>query len=201
MTKVIDFYYDFGSPNAYLVEAVLPAIAKRHNAEIRRIPILLGGLFKATGNQSPMFNFAEVSGKVAYLQVELNRFVKKHDIAFQWNPHFPILTTPLMRGAVFARGKDWEVNFRDTVYRACWVDGHNMTDPDVIFDVLQSAGLPAAEIAAAIQTPEVKSALFETTQEAEGRGAFGVPTMFIGDEIYFGKDSLHDMEDALSCVG
>lgn len=197
MPKVIEFYYDFGSPNAYLVEAVLPAMAARHGAEIRRVPILLGGLFKATGNQSPMFNFAEVSGKVAYLKVELDRFVRKHAVPFRWNPHFPILTTPLMRGAVFAQGQPWEDTYREIVYRACWVDGLNMTDPDVIVEALEAGGLPGAEIAAAIQSQEVKDALFATTEEAQSRGAFGVPTMFVSGEMFFGKDSLPDLEDAL----
>jgi len=174
-----------------------PSIAARHGAEIRRIPILLGGLFKATGNQSPIFGFAQVSGKVAYLKIELDRFVRKHGVPFLWNPHFPILTTTLMRGAVYAQGKDWEDRYRDTVYRACWVDGPNMTDPDVIQEVLGAAGLPAQEIAAAIQTQDVKDALFATTQQAEARGAFGVPTLFVGDEMFFGKDSLTDLEDAL----
>jgi len=197
MSKRIEFYYDFGSPNAYLVEAVLPEMAARHGAEIQRIPILLGGLFKATGNQAPIMGFARVSGKVAYLKVEMDRFVKKHSVPFLWNPHFPVLTTPLMRGAIYARGHDWEDRYRDVVYRHCWVEGANMTDVDVIRDVLDAAGLPAEEIAAAIEDPAIKAALFETTAEAQSRGAFGVPTMYVDGEMFFGKDALIDLEDAI----
>ncbi|MEL7114902.1 MAG: 2-hydroxychromene-2-carboxylate isomerase [Pseudomonadota bacterium] len=201
MAKTIDFYFDFGSPNAYLVEAVLPGIAARHGAEIRRVPVLLGGLFKSTGNASPMFRFADVAGKVAYLRTEMNRFVAKHNVPFLWNPHFPILTTPLMRGALVARGQAWEDAYRQVCYRHCWVEGSNMTDIAVIGEVLAREGLPAAEILEGIQTPEVKAALFASTEEAANRGAFGVPTMFVGDEMFFGKDALGDLEDALADTG
>lgn len=198
MSTQIDFYFDFGSPNAYFVDWVLPAIAARHGATIRRIPILLGGLFKATGNQSPMVGFAGVPGKIAYMQMEIDRFVAKHDIPFLWNPHFPVLTTPLMRGAIFAAGKDWEDQYRKAVYRHCWVEGSNMTDTDVIADVLKAEGLPVNEIVAATQDPDVKAALFGNTDQAKTRGAFGVPTMYVEGEMFFGKDSLHDLDDMLA---
>jgi 2-hydroxychromene-2-carboxylate isomerase len=201
MGKEIAFYYDFGSPNAYLVEHVLPGIAAQHGAQIRHVPILLGGLFKATGNQSPIFGFAEVSGKVAYLKREMDRFIARHKVPFVWNPHFPVLTTTLMRGAVYAQGKPWEDAYRSAVYRHCWVEGTNMTDPAVAAAALTAEGLPAEEILAATQDPDVKAALFATTDEAKTRGAFGVPVMFVDDEMYFGKDSLVDLAHDLAEAG
>ncbi|KMW59830.1 2-hydroxychromene-2-carboxylate isomerase family protein, glutathione-dependent [Candidatus Rhodobacter oscarellae] len=198
MSQEIELLYDFGSPNAYLVEAVLPGIAARHGATIKRVPVLLGGIFKSMKNQPPMQRFAEVPAKIDYMRVEMDRFIAKHQVPFQWNPHFPVLTTPLMRGAVFAQGKDWEAEYVAAVYKACWVDGLNMTDPEVIAAALEGAGLPAGEILAAAQDPEVKAGLFATTGAAVERGVFGIPTMFLGDEMFFGKDALYPLEDALA---
>ncbi len=198
MSREIEFLYDFGSPNAYLVEQVLPGIAARHGAAIRRVPVLLGGIFKATGNRSPMFGFADVRGKIGYLRTEMNRFIRRHGIAFLWNPHFPVLTVPLMRGAIYAQGKDWEPRYREAMYRHCWVEGSNMTEAGVIAEVLAAEGLPADEIIGATKDPAVKAALFETTDAAVARGVFGVPTMFLAGEMFFGKDSLGDLEHALA---
>ena len=194
----IEFLYDFGSPNAYLVEMVLPEIAKRHGLTIRHTPILLGGLFKITGNLPPMVRFHEVPSKINYMRIEMDRFIKRHDIAFQWNPKFPILTTALMRGAIYAQGKPWETDYRAAVYRHCWVLGTDMNDPDTILNVLRADGLPAAEILGATQDPKIKAALFTATQTAMDRHVFGIPTMFFEGQMYFGKDSLIDLEHALA---
>ena len=197
MAEEIEFYYDFASPNAYLVEAVLPGLAARHGVSIRRVPVLVGGIFKTVGNVPPLVRFQDLPAKTDYLRLELDRFVARHKVPFRWTPTFPILSTPLMRAAIFAQGKDWEVRFRETIYRHCWVEAADMNDPAVIFDVLRNGGFPAQEIAAAIQTDAIKSALFQTTAEAVARGVFGVPTLFFRGEMYFGKDSLIDLEWAL----
>lgn len=197
--QVIDFYYDFGSPNAYIVDLLLPGIAARHAATIRYHPVLLGGIFKATGNQSPAL--AGVKGKMAYLRLEMDRFVARHDLRFTFNPHFPINSVAMMRGAIFAQGKPWEARYRATMFRHCWDEGTDMNDPETLMNVLKSEGLPAETIATAIQQPDIKTALFAATDAAIKRAIFGVPTMFIGSEMYFGKDSLIDLETHLSNKG
>lgn len=199
MTEV-DFYYDFGSPNAYLVHKTLPALAARHGAKVTYKPMLLGGVFKATQNQSPMQAFAGVAGKLDYQRREMARFVARNDVPFAMNPHFPIMTIGVMRGAIYAEGQPWQAQYVDTVFNAMWRDGEKMDDPDTIARVLSTAGLPAADIMEATQTPEVKTALIEATDAAVKRGVFGAPTQFLGDEMFFGKDSLGDMEWVLSKV-
>lgn len=190
----IDFYYDFGSPNVYFVEAVLPAIAARHGAEIVYKPMLLGGVFKATNNQPPMMAFSGVSHKLDYMRAEIARFIKRHSVAFQFNPHFPVMTVAVMRGAVACLGQDYERLYFETVMNAIWRDGEKMDEPEVIGRVLGAAGLPVAEIMAAAQSSGVKDQLRELTDAAVARKVFGAPTMFVGGEMFFGKDSLDDLD-------
>jgi 2-hydroxychromene-2-carboxylate isomerase len=196
--QVIEFYYDFGSPNAYIVDQLLPDIAIGHSATIRYHPVLLGGLFKATGNQSPAL--AGVKGKMAYLRREIDRFVARHEVPFTFNPHFPIHSVALMRGAIFAQAKPWQATYRAAMFRHCWVEGTDMSDPKVILDVLHAEGLPAEDIVTAVKRPDIKAALFAITDSAVGRGVFGLPTMFVGPEMYFGKDSLIDLENHLQDI-
>ncbi len=153
---VIEFSYDFGSPNAYLVHKVLPGIAAKCRAKLVWQPVLLGGVFKATNNQSPMTAFASVSGKLAYQNHEIERFIARHDIPYARNPHFPVNTIAMMRGAIFAHGKRWQAAYTDAMFNAMWRFGERMDDPDVMARVLTAAGLPVAKIMAAAQTPEVK---------------------------------------------
>jgi len=192
--KSIKFMYDFGSPNAYLAHKVLPGIQAKTGAVVVFNPILLGGVFKSTNNQSPIMAFAGVTGKLAYQHKEIARFIKRHNIALNWNPHFPINTISLMRGAVFAVGKPWERLYIDTVFDAMWLEGLNMAAPDIFAASLAAADLPIRDILAAIQTPDIKTALMTATQAAVDLGVFGVPTMWVGDEMFFGKDALSDME-------
>ncbi|MHA6261864.1 DsbA family protein [Arenibacterium sp. CAU 1754] len=192
--KTIEFLYDFGSPNAYLVHKVLPDIATRHGAELKYVPILLGGVFKATNNQSPMEAFAGVTGKLPYQLAEIERFKRRYGVAYAMNPHFPVLTIGVMRGAIYSQGQSWESAYTDAVFDAMWVDGKKMDDPAVIAEVLTEAGLPAEQIMTATVTPEVKQGLIDATTAAVGRGVFGAPTMFVGDEMFFGKDSLDDLD-------
>lgn len=190
----IEFYYDFGSPNVYFVDAVLPKIAAKHGAVIRHRPMLLGGVFKATQNQPPMVAFQGVSHKLDYMRLEVDRFIRRYGVPFRFNPFFPVMTVAVMRGAVFAIGQPWEQLYFDTVIKAMWRDEKKMDDADVIADVLGVAGLPVAEISEGIQLDSTKAKLRELTDAAVARKVFGAPSLFVGDEMFFGKDSLDDLD-------
>ena len=194
----IEFYFDFGSPNAYFVHKVLPGLAERAGARALWKPVLLGGSFKATGNQSPMMAFGQVKGKLAYEQREIERFVKKHLLSeYQFNPHFPVNSLLMMRGAIFAEREGMLSAYVDACFSAMWETGQAMADPDVVRQVLDGAGLNGAAILEWAQEPAVKEALKERTEEAVARGLFGVPTIFVGDEMFFGKERLGQIEDHL----
>ena len=194
----LQFLFDFGSPNAYLCHKVIPAIEQRTGATFEYVPILLGGLFKLSNNRSPAEAFADIPNKRAYDQLELERFVKKHGIAnFRRNPFFPINTLQLMRGAVGAQQLNCFERYVDTVFASMWERELNMGDPQIVLSELKSAGLDAAAIFAATQDQRVKDRLLANTNEAHARGAFGSPTFFVGDDIYFGKDRLRDVEEEI----
>ena len=193
----IDFIFDFGSPNAYLSWKLLPAVAARTGAAIKLIPCLLGGIFKATGNQSPMQAFGAVRGKLAYEGLETSRFVARHGLsAFRSNPHFPVNTLLIMRGLVAAGRAGVSEAYVEVVLAAMWEAGEKMDDPEVVQRVLTAAGLPAADLLAATQDAEVKAELVANTEAAVARGVFGIPTFFVGDEMFFGKDRLGQVEEA-----
>ncbi|MGD1883022.1 MAG: 2-hydroxychromene-2-carboxylate isomerase [Paracoccaceae bacterium] len=189
----IEFLYDFSSPNAYFVHKVLPKIAARHGAKVIWRPVLLGGIFKATNNQPPMMAFSNVTGKVDYMRLEIKRFLERYEMPFRMNPHFPVNSLALMRGAVFAREKPWESRYIDACFDAMWIAGEKMDDPDVIMRILAAADLPADVIMTATQTPDIKGQLAELTDAAVKSGAFGSPTMFVAGEMFFGKDALDDL--------
>ena len=198
MTATIDFIFDFGSPNAYLAWKVLPQIAARTGAEVDLIPCLLGGIFKATNNRSPAQAFGEVKGKLAYEQLETRRFVDRHGLtAYSFNPNFPVNTLLIMRGFVAARGQGLGERYLETVAAAMWEQGEKMDDPDVVARVLAAAGLPAQALLEATQDPQVKAELVANTEAAVARGVFGIPTFFVGEEMFFGKDRLGQVEEAV----
>jgi 2-hydroxychromene-2-carboxylate isomerase len=198
MSKTIDFIFDFGSPNAYLAWKVLPGIAAHSNAQINLIPCLLGGLFKLTGNQAPMTAFGNVKGKLEYERLETRRFIDKHGLhAFRFNPHFPVNTLLIMRGLVAARRANVGDVYLETVLKAMWEDGQKMDDPVVVAAVLSAAGLDAKALLEATQDPDVKGELAANTNAAAARGAFGIPTFFVGDEMFFGKERLGQVEEEL----
>jgi 2-hydroxychromene-2-carboxylate isomerase len=173
-------------------------MAERTGVEIHYIPVLLGGIFKATNNRSPMEQFADVLNKQEYQAKETLRFLMRHGITeLVRNPHFPVNTISLMRGAVYAQGKDWEADYIDTMFKAMWEQGLNMANLEQMTSVLTDAGLPAAEIIAATSDPEVKQRLIENTADSVARGNFGSPSFFVNDELYFGKDKLRDLEDEI----
>ena len=194
----LEFIFDFGSPNAYLSWKVLPGVLERTGAQLNVVPCLLGGLFKLTGNQPPMIAFGGVKGKLAYEQLESQRFMKKHNIhAFRFNPHFPVNTLLIMRGLIAARRLDIGNAYIEAVLKAMWEDGQKMDDPAVVADVLSAASLDSQAILALTQDPEVKAELVANTEAAAARGAFGIPTFFVGEEMFFGKDRLGQVEEAL----
>ena len=194
----VTFYFDFGSPNAFLSHRVIPGISARTGASFDNVPILLGGLFKLTGNQSPMAAFAGIKHKLAYEALETRRFIARHGIAdFAFNPHFPINSLHLMRGAVAAQELGLFKAYVDCVYDAMWTRGLDMGQSAVVAQALDEAGLPVERLLELAQTLPVKQRLLDNTQAAFDHGAFGSPTFLIGDELYFGKDRLRDVEEAL----
>jgi len=198
MTDVI-FYFDFGSPNAYLAHKVIPGIEQRTGARFVYIPALLGGIFKATGNQSPAQAFAGIPSKLAYEAKETRRFVKRHGITeYAMNPHFPVNTLQIMRGAVAAQQLGVFEAYVEAVFRAMWVDGLKMDDPAVIEAAFTKAGLPAARLLELMADPAVKAKLIENTEAAVAKGVFGSPSFLVGDELFFGKDRLRDVEEEVA---
>lgn len=193
----VEFHFDFGSPNAYLAHAVLPAIQQRTRVPITYVPILLGGVFKATGNRSPGEAFGAIRNKPEYLQLEIQRFIRRHNIQFRWNPHFPINTLMVMRGALAAQETGQFEHYVNEMFRHLWVEGAELDDPDVLRDTLTESGIDAERIFALSQEPHIKQQLIENTEQSVERGCFGAPTFFVGQEIYFGKDSLIELEEAL----
>jgi len=200
--RQVEFHFDFGSPNAYLSHAVIPAIARRTGASFVYVPVLLGGVFKMTNNRSPMEAFAGVTNKLAYQQVETERFIARHGIArFAMNPHFPVNTLLVMRGAVAADMAGVLARYVDAMFAAMWEERRKLDDPEVAREVLDAAGLDGAGLLARAQEAPVKERLLENTKSSVARGAFGSPTFFVGGEMYFGKDQLRDLEEALVAGG
>ena len=194
----LDFIFDFGSPNAYYSYKVMPDIVARTDAQMKIFPVLLGGLFKITGNQPPMLAFGEVKGKLEYEMLESERFAAKHKLTdFSFNSHFPVNTIHIMRGLLAAQELDCENQYVDVVLSAMWEKDLNMGDPEVVLTTLSADGLDANTILELGQTDAIKEKLKANTQAAADRGAFGIPTFFVGDDMFFGKDRLEQVEEAL----
>ncbi len=194
----VEFLFDFGSPNAYLSHLVISEIEKRTGAKFVYLPILLGGVFKLTNNRSPAEAFAGVKNKPEYHRLETERFVRQHGITrYQHNPFFPVNTLMIMRGAMAARELGIFERYVDQVYRHMWAEPKKLDDPAVLRAALLESDLPADRLFELVQTAPVKEALMAETQRAVDRGTFGSPTFFVDDEIYFGKDKLRDVEEAI----
>ncbi|MGC1301829.1 MAG: 2-hydroxychromene-2-carboxylate isomerase [Caulobacteraceae bacterium] len=195
----LDFIFDFGSPNAYLTWRVLPDLLERTGARLNLQACLLGGIFKATGNQSPVSAFAEVKGKLDYEMLETRRFIARHAlIRYRFNPHFPVNSLLAMRGLVAAQEMELGDAYAEAVVAGFWERELAMADPVVVQGVLDEAGLPGAALLAKTQDPAVKARLIANTEAAVARGAFGVPTFFVGEEMFFGKERLGQVEEALA---
>ena len=194
----VQFLFDFGSPNAYLSHMVIPEIEQRTRVKFEYVPILLGGLFKLTGNRSPAESMAGIKNKPEYERLELDRFVRRHGIsAYRRNPYFPVNTLQIMRGAAAAQRDGTFEKYVAAVFSQMWEQGLKMDDPEVIRAALDRSGLDGKRMLERIQDDEVKRLLLGNTQRAFERGAFGSPTFFVGDEIYFGKDRLRDVEEEI----
>ena len=199
MSKTVELIFDFGSPNAYLCLKVLPPILARTGAELLITPCLLGGIFKATGNKAPFVQYADVPVKMAYERLEMQRFIDKHVLTkFTFNPHFPINTLLIMRGAVAAADEGKLPAYVDAILRAMWEDGLKMDDPEVVAGFLSANGFDGPALLARTQEPEIKAALVANTESAVARGVFGIPSFFVGEKMFFGKDRLRQVDDALA---
>ena len=201
MAKV-EFHFDFGSPNAYLSHLVIPDIERRTGQRFDYVPVLLGGVFKLTNNRSPAESLAGIRNKAEYQRLETARFVARHGITrFTANPFFPVNTLVLMRGAVAARTLGVFDRYVDEIFRHMWAEPKKLDDPEVLRAALAESGLDIERLLALVQTAEVKNELLANTQRSVERGTFGSPTFFVGEAIYFGKDRLRDVEEAIVAAG
>lgn len=195
MAKTVEFFFDVGSPASYLAWTQLPGLCEQAGARLVFKPMLLGGVFQATGNASP----GAVPAKGRYVSLDLERFARRYNVPLRHNPHFPIMTLPFMRGAIAAQMRQPALfdTYLATVFKAIWVDGLNLNDPALAARTLAQAGFAPDLLQAWLNDPEVKAALKANTDEAVRRGVFGAPTMFVGDEMYFGQDRLDFLREAL----
>jgi 2-hydroxychromene-2-carboxylate isomerase len=201
MSATIEFIFDFGSPNAYLAYRALPPILERTGARLVINPCLLGGIFKATGNQAPMIAFTPIKGKFEYEMLELRRFVATHRFAkFRLNPHFPVNTLMLMRGLVAAQEAGSGAAYLEMGLKGMWEEGLKLDDKEVLARRIDSEGLDSASLLTAAQTDPIKQNLADNTAAAVARGVFGVPTFFVGDEMFFGKDRLGQVEEGVEAT-
>ena len=193
------FMFDFGSPNAFLSHEAIPAIEQRTGVKFEYIPVLLGGIFKATNNKSPAETLAGVKNKREFHAIETERFVKRfHVKPYTWNPFFPINTLHLMRAAIAAQFEGVFEQYVAAAFHHMWEQPKKMDDPEVAMKALTASGLDAAKLFARAQEADVKAKLIENTQSAVERGAFGSPTFFVGKEMFFGKDQLREVEELIS---
>ena len=194
----IEFHFDFGSPNAYLSHLVIPEIEKRTGVKFEYVPVLLGGVFKMTNNRSPAQSLAGIKNKPEYERLEMTRFIRRHKItSYRSNPFFPVNTLMMMRGAIAARSLGVFERYVDEMYRNMWADPKKMDDPNVFRAALDEARLETARILGLIETQPVKDQLLENTRRSVERGTFGSPTFYVGNEIFFGKDRLRDVEEMI----
>ncbi len=195
----VEFLFDFGSPNAYLSHRAIPQIEARSNLKFEYLPILLGGVFKATNNVSPAVSLQGIKNKPEYGAIETGRFLKRYGLkGYEPNPHFPVNTLMAMRGAVFAKSEDFFGDYVEAMFQCMWEKARKMDDPEVFAAALTEYNLPAEAILTAIQDGAVKQQLIDNTSAVVERGAFGSPTFYVGDEIYFGKEKLRDIEEEYS---
>jgi 2-hydroxychromene-2-carboxylate isomerase len=193
------FMFDFGSPNAFLSHEAIPAIEKRSGAKFEYVPILLGGIFKATNNKSPAETLAGVKNKREFLAIETERFIKRFNVGpYVWNPFFPVNTLNLMRAAVAAQLEGVFEKYVEAAFHHMWREPKKMDDPEVAAMALSASGLDGAKLLARAQDAGVKAKLIENTQSAVERGAFGSPTFFVGNEMFFGKEQLREVEELVA---
>jgi 2-hydroxychromene-2-carboxylate isomerase len=193
------FLFDFGSPNAFLSHQAIPAIEQRIGVRFDYVPILLGGIFKATNNKSPAETLAGIKNKPEFQAIETERFIRRFQVkSYNWNPFFPVNTLNLMRAAVAAQIEGGYEAYVDATFHHMWVEPKKMDDPQVALQALTSSGVDAVKLFARAQDPDVKARLIANTQSAVERGAFGSPTFFVGSEMFFGKEQLREVEEMVA---
>jgi 2-hydroxychromene-2-carboxylate isomerase len=193
-----EFLFDFGSPNAYLAEIALRGIERRTGVKFEYVPILLGGIFKATGNMSPSDSLRGIKNKPEYQALETQRFLRRHNItSFKQNPFFPVNTLMLMRGAVAAQFENVFDPYFRAAYHHMWVEPKKMDDVEVFRSAFKASGIDIDKLIQRAQQDDVKKRLIDLTNDAVARGVFGSPTFFVGKEMFFGKDQLRDVEDSI----
>ena len=196
----VNFIFDFASPNAYFCHRVIPEIEKRTGATFNYVPCLLGGIFKITNNQAPMMAFNGITNKLEYQNIEIQRFIKKHNLAdFTMNSFFPVMTLQLQRGAIAAMSLNVFDEYLEAIFKGMWEKGLNLADQEVLINLLTAeTQIDISDLVEKMQTQEIKDQLIQNTSNAVERGAFGIPTFFADDEIFFGKDSLGDLEEFIT---
>jgi 2-hydroxychromene-2-carboxylate isomerase len=198
MVMRVEFHFDFGSPNAYLSHLIVPQIEQRTGTKFEYVPILLGGVFKLTNNRSPVESYAGIRNKLPYEQLETQRFIARHRItSYQFNPFFPVNSLGLMRGAIAAQRLGVFAHYVDEIFRHMWAQPKKMDDPEVLRAALQESRIDASQLLALAQEQSVKDELAANTARSVERGTFGAPTFFVDAAIYFGKDRLRDVEQAI----
>jgi 2-hydroxychromene-2-carboxylate isomerase len=194
----VEFHFDFGSPNAYLAELVLPEIERRTGVRFEYVPVLLGGVYKATGNMSPFDSLRGIKNKSEYNALETQRFLRHHNITkFKSNPFFPVNTLMLMRGAIAAQFENMFEPYFRAAYHHMWEEPKKMDDPKIFREAFVSSGIDIDRLIARAQQDDVKKRLIENTSDAVARGEFGSPTFFVGNEMFFGKDRLREVEESI----
>ena len=198
MPVSVEFHFDFGSPNAYLSHLVVPAIERRTGVRFAYVPVLIGGVFKATNNVSPAVSLRGIKNKGEYAELETRRFLTRHGITrYARNPFFPVNTLQIMRGAVAAQRLGCYERYVDELYRHMWAEPKKLDDPAVIAAALAESGLPANELLALAADASVKQELIANTEHSVARGNFGSPSFFVGEALFFGKDRLREVEEEI----
>ena len=193
------FYFDFGSPNAFLAHRIIPQIESRVGKRFRYIPVLLGGIFKLTGNQAPMMAYAGIPSKLAYERLEMQRYIARHNLtSFQMNPHFPVNTLSLMRCAVAAERAGCLAAYVEAMFHFMWEDPRKLDDANILRATILEAELAADALLANSIEQSVKERLMINTQDAVDKGVFGIPSFLVQDALYFGKDQLDTIERVLT---
>lgn len=193
-----EFQFDFGSPNSYLAQYALPGIEKRTGVKFEYVPVLLGGVFKATNNMSPVQAFSGVKNKPEFQALEMQRFIRKYGITkFKLNPFFPVNTLMLMRVATAAKLENMFEPYFHAAFHHMWEEPKKMDDPDVFRSAFLSSGIDIDRLYARAQQDDVKKRLMDVTSDAVARGVFGSPTFFVGKEMFFGKDQVRDVEESI----
>ena len=195
----VDFIFDFASPNAYFCHKLIPIIENRTDVSFNYIPCLLGGIFKLSGNQPPFMAFADIPNKNAYQMIEIERFVKQHQLTkYQFNSNFPINTVQIQRGSIAAQELNVFDQYLDVAITAMWEDNKNLNDLDILKATLNENNMDVEAIFNIVNSQECKDKLIANTSAAVERGAFGVPTFFLDDQIFFGKDHLYQLEEYIN---